>query len=149
MLFFSPAPRGLAKGLGRRRVLLVATHLEGRHALLVVEVAQLGRSRAVQPVIQVCSSHLTRSRFQRTFFLRAKLLRERRFIPRIVLLNCVYVLAGVFVAHRIGWAAAVGALTLALLLALGLGALRSLVRIELAPLQMGQLGSEGPRLQIF
>ena len=58
-------------------------------------------------------------------------------------------LAGVFVAHRIGWAAAVGALTLALLLALGLWALRSLVRIELAPLQMGQLGSEGSRLQIF
>ena len=152
MLFFRPPASRLPQGLCRREVLFVALHLEGRQALLVLRVALLGRSRAVQGAMPspmlVCSSHLTRGRFERTFFLRAKLLRESRFIPRIVL-NCVNVLAGVLVAHGVG-RAALGALHFAFLLALRLGAQRPGVGIELALLEVSELGGGRSRVvQIF
>lgn len=152
MLFFRPPASCLAQGLRSRKVLFIALHLEGRQALLVFEVTLLGHSGTVEGAmpspIFVCSSHLTRGGFERTFFLRAKLLRESRFIPRIVL-NCVNVLAGVLVAHCVS-RAALGALHLAFLLALRLGANWPRVGIELALLEVSELGGGGSRVvQIF
>lgn len=152
MLFFRPPASCLAQGLRSRKVLFIALHLEGRQALLVFEVALLGNSGAVEGAmpspIFVCSSHLTRGGFERTFFLRAKLLRESRFIPRIVL-NCVNVLAGVLVAHCVS-RAALGAFHLAFFLALRLGANWPRVGIELALLQVSELSGGGSGLvQIF
>ena len=152
MLFFRPPASCLAQSLCSRKVLFIALHLEGRQALLVFGVALLGHSGAVEGAmpspIFVCSSHLTRGGFERTFFLRAKLLRESRFIPRIVL-NCVNVLAGVLVAHCVS-RAALGALHLAFLLAFGLGSSRPRVGIELALLEVSELGGGGSGVvQIF